>query len=62
MCHAVEDWDAMEAVWSHGFRELKCDVSERPVVLSESAYSITSQRERTVCTEHAALRLMIVSS
>ena len=43
----VEDWDAMEMVWAHGFRELRCDMTERPVLLAEPAYSIAAQRERT---------------
>ena len=43
----VEDWDAMETVWLHGFRELRCDVSDRPVILAEPAFSIPAQRERT---------------
>ena len=47
----------METVWTHGFREIKCDVSERPVILSEPAYSITSQRERTVRLQCAPAEL-----
>jgi hypothetical protein len=38
----------MEAVWSHGFKELHCDPAERPLILAEPAYSISSQREKTV--------------
>ena len=34
---AVSDWDSLGQLWRHGAELLKCDFSERPVLLAESA-------------------------
>jgi len=55
---AVEDWDALEAVWQHGMEQLTHSAGDpektreawatRPVLLSEPLHTVPSQRER-VC-------------
>lgn len=45
---AVEDWDALECIWAHGFQELRASVEERPVILSESPCCAQQQREKMV--------------
>ena len=40
----IQDWDDMEAVWKHAFDELKVDVREHPVLLSEPPKASLGQR------------------
>lgn len=43
---AVEDWDAMQAIWEHGFSQLHADMSEHPLIMAEPPFNIQSQREK----------------
>lgn len=45
---AVEDWDGLEALLSHGFKQLRADVTEHPLLMSEAVYTPPAQREKMV--------------
>jgi actin beta/gamma 1 len=43
----IEDWDAIEKIWSYTFyNDLKVDPSENPVLLTEAPYNPRENRER----------------
>ncbi len=43
----IDDWDAMEKIWSHTFyNDLKVDPSETPVMLTEAPLNPRENRER----------------
>ncbi|GLJ32671.1 hypothetical protein SUGI_0657350 [Cryptomeria japonica] len=44
----VADWDVVDSIWDHAFRErLRIDPKEHPMLLSEPSSNSPSQRERT---------------
>jgi hypothetical protein len=42
----VNDFDALEALWSHGFRNLRADPRSHPAILVEPAFTLQQQREK----------------
>jgi len=43
----VQNWDDMEAIWSHIFDELKVSAKEHPILLTEPPLNPFKNRERT---------------
>lgn len=44
----IVDWDAVEGIWDHAFREcLLVDPKEHPMLLAEPSFNSQQQRERT---------------
>ncbi|KAH9312208.1 hypothetical protein KI387_027243, partial [Taxus chinensis] len=44
----VADWDVVDSIWDHAFRErLRIDPKEHPMLLSEPSSNSANQRERT---------------
>jgi len=46
----IQDWDAMEAVWSHTFQKMGVTPSEHMVVQTEAALNPPKNREKIVET------------
>eukprot|EP01124_Arcella_intermedia_P026719 TRINITY_DN5097_c0_g1_i1.p1 TRINITY_DN5097_c0_g1~~TRINITY_DN5097_c0_g1_i1.p1 ORF type:complete len:139 (+),score=38.94 TRINITY_DN5097_c0_g1_i1:134-550(+) len=42
----IRDWEAMEVLWEHNFKEMNVDPQEIQVLLSESTFSSRAQREQ----------------
>jgi len=43
---AIDDFEAVEAIWNYGFDSLRMDSRGRPVVLVEPTYTFPQQREK----------------
>ena len=42
----VTNWDDMQEIWRHGFKELKVDTEEHPVLCSDSLFNPKENREK----------------